>query len=279
MLTKYEKKIVKKALKEDIESGDITTALTVPPDSRCAATLVAKEAGVLSGIEVFRHVFGRLEAKIDGWETPSDGTLFEAGDLIAQFEGETAAILTGERTAMNFLQHLSGVATLTKAFVDAVDGLDVKICDTRKTMPLLRAFEKAAVLHGGGTNHRFNLSDGILIKDNHVAAAGGVAVAVRKARQNAHHLMKVEVEVASLEDLQEAIDGGADVILLDNMRLDQLRAAVEDTRGRNVVLEASGNITLDNVREVAETGVDIISVGALTHSAPAVDLSLRTTNV
>lgn len=275
MLSEHTKEIVEWALAEDIGTGDVTTRLTIPRDTRSRVTLLAKQDGVLSGIEVFQYVFDCVEADAVGWQAPVNGTIFEAGEVIATFEGNTASVLMGERTAMNFLQHLSGVATLTKMFVDAVDAYETRICDTRKTTPLLRDLEKQAVVHGGGSNHRHNLSDGILLKDNHIAAAGSVTAAVRKARQGAHHLMRVEVEVTSLEELQEAIDAGADVILLDNMRVDQLRAAVQDVGSQPILLEASGNVTLDNVQAIAETGVHYISVGMLTHSAPVVDFSLQ----
>ncbi|NIA12490.1 MAG: carboxylating nicotinate-nucleotide diphosphorylase, partial [Nitrospiraceae bacterium] len=264
-------RLVRKALEEDVGLGDLTTNLTVPDDARCTATLVAKAAGVLSGIGAFRAVFDRLKTKVKGWDAMADGTAFRAGDSIARFTGGTRAVLTGERTAMNFVQHLSGVATLTAEFVAAVKGLDATICDTRKTTPLLRDSEKAAVLHGGGSNHRHALYDGMLIKENHIAAAGGITEAIEKVSQGAHHLMKIEVEVRSLDELEEALKAGADVIMLDNMGLDTMAAAVDVAGGSSVLLEASGNISLDTVRAVAETGVHIISVGALTHSAPSAD--------
>jgi nicotinate-nucleotide pyrophosphorylase (carboxylating) len=197
------------------------------------------------------------------------------------FTGNTRAVLTGERVALNLVQHLSGVATLTQQFSDAISDLPCRILDTRKTTPLLRSLEKAAVVHGGGANHRFNLTDGILVKDNHIAAVGSLREAVMRARAGGHHLMRVEVEVGTLEEFEEAMAAKAEAILLDNMDLDTMREAVRrrNDRSPDTVLEASGNATLERVRAMAETGVDFISVGALTHSAPAVDLSLRITSV
>jgi len=268
------KQLVLDALKEDIGLGDVTTDATVPADARCRVHLLAKQRGVLSGIEVFRLAFDCVNAGMRDWKAIVDGTHFERGQEVASFEGKTRAVLTAERTALNFVQHLSGVATLTAQYVEALDGLKTRVCDTRKTTPLQRKLEKDAVLHGGGANHRFDLSNGILIKENHIAAAGGIAEAVRKVRNGSHHLMRVEVEVTCMNELDEALDAGADVILLDNMHPDEMRKAVQRARDRKVLFEASGNASLSNVRAMAETGVDVISVGALTHSAPAADLSL-----
>ena len=187
-------------------------------------------------------------------------------------------MLTAERTALNFVRHLSGIATLTAQYVEAVKDLNVKVCDTRKTTPLLRRLEKEAVVHGGGTNHRHNLFNGVVIKENHIAAAGSIAAAVKNATDGVHHLMKIEVEVTSLDEFDQALAAGADAIMLDNMPLDEMRDAVRRAKGRNIVLEASGNATVANLRAMAETGVDVISVGTLTHSAPAVDFSLLIAN-
>jgi nicotinate-nucleotide pyrophosphorylase (carboxylating) len=266
--------LVREALVEDIGLGDVTTNNTVPPEERCQVRLVAKQAGVLSGIEVFRQAFVCMKAEIRGWKALPDAARFKRREEVASFTGNTRSVLTAERTALNFVQHLSGVATLTARYVAAVAGLKAKICDTRKTTPLLRKLEKHAVVHGGGSNHRLDLSNGILIKENHIAAAGGIAEAVRKVRNGAHHLMRIEVEVTSLQELEEALNAGADAILLDNMSAEAMRKAVRRARGRKVLLEASGNVSLSNIRAIAETGVDLISVGALTHSAPAADLSL-----
>lgn len=278
MLEKDLKPLLRRALAEDVGHEDITTRLTVPESARCQATLVAKQDGVLSGIGVFRAVFGTLRARPRDWEAHADGAPFKTGDTLATFTGATRAVLTGERTAMNFLQHLSGVATLTAAYVRAVKGLDARICDTRKTTPLLRTLEKEAVRDGGGTNHRHGLHDGILIKENHIAAAGGIAQALHSAASGLHHLLKIEIEVTSLDEFEEAVGSGAHVILLDNMDLVDMRRAAEAAHGKSITLEASGNVTLDRVRAIAETGVDLISVGALTHSAPAADLSLLIKN-
>ncbi|GMW03473.1 MAG: nicotinate-nucleotide diphosphorylase (carboxylating) [Candidatus Hydrogenedentota bacterium] len=272
------KKLIQDALDEDIGQGDITTNATVPPGATCKARLIAKQPGVLSGIDVFRMVFDTLDARVSDWHAMENGTAFGSGDDLAAFIADTRSVLTGERVALNFVQHLSGIATATALFVEQVQDLDTKVCDTRKTTPLLRRLEKLAVLHGGGANHRYALFDGVLIKDNHIVASGTVMNAVAKARNGTHHLMKIGVEVTDLSELDEAIAAGADAILLDNMDLETMRKAVERTSGLNVVLEASGNVTLDRVREIAETGVHIISVGALTHSAPAVDISLEIVN-
>jgi len=276
--------LVKMALEEDIGQEDITTTRTVPADSRCRARLVAKESGVLSGIEVFRLVFDAMSADVSDWDSLSDADRFSRGDDIATFSGNTRGVLTGERTAMNFVQHLSGVATLTSKYVAAVEGLNVVICDTRKTTPLLRRLEKRAVVHGRGKNHRHTLFNGIVIKENHIAAAGGILQAVQSATGGAHHLMKIEVEVTNLKEFEEALEAGADAIMLDNMSLEEMRKAVKKARGNRraqtrAVIEASGNATLDRVRTMAETGVDVISVGALTHSAPCVDMSLLVENL
>lgn len=268
------KRLIAKALEEDIGGEDITTTRTVPVDLRCRARLMAKQDGVLSGIEVFRMVFDRLNPQMTEWNALPDGERFHNGDDIATFEGNARAILTAERTAMNFLQHLSGVATYTARFVAAVEGMNVRICDTRKTTPLMRQLEKKAVVHGGGTNHRHTLFNGVLIKENHITAAGGIRNAVKSVLQGAHHLMKIEVEVTDLDEFEEALEAGADVIMLDNMSTDTMGEAVRRAEGRRVILEASGNASLENVRALAATGVHLISVGALTHSAPSADLSL-----
>jgi nicotinate-nucleotide pyrophosphorylase (carboxylating) len=270
--------VVRLALAEDIGPGDITTQATVPADARCQAIIRAKDSGVLSGTSIARQVFERLDAALGHWEALSDGAHFETGDPVISFEGLAAAILTGERTALNFLQHLSGIATATAAYVEAVAGTGAVICETRKTTPLLRQLEKQAVLHGGGRNHRHALYDAMLIKENHIAAAGGIRQALEAAQGARSHMTRIEIEVTSLEQLREALQGQPDAVLLDNMDLDTLREAVAIAQGSGVILEASGNMTLDRVRPVAETGVSIISVGALTHSVQAVDLSLLITS-
>lgn len=270
--------IVRDALLEDIGRGDVTTEATVPEHARCRARLYAKQDGVLSGIVVFRRVFDQLGADVAEWKALENGAHFANAQDIVTFLGNTRAVLTGERVALNFVQRLSGIATATAAMVDRVKGLNVRVCDTRKTTPLLRQFEKDAVRHGGGSNHRFALYDGMLIKENHITAAGGVRPAVLAAIERSHHLQSVGVEVTSIAELAEAIEADADVALLDNMTLEQMREAVAFAKGKDIVLEASGNVTLERIRAIAETGVHIVSVGALTHSAPAIDVSLEISN-
>lgn len=274
--------LVLAALSEDIGQEDITTVSTVGADAQCITRLVAKQGGVLSGMAAFAAAFDLQAAEVQDWEAAEDGDTFRKGDVLATFSGNTRGVLTAERVAMNFVQHLSGVATLTAAFMAELRELPCRVVDTRKTTPLLRALEKAAVVHGGGANHRYNLSSGVLIKENHVTAAGGIAAAVKHARARASHMLRVEVEVTNLAELDEALGAGADIILLDNMDLEMLAKAVARTRqspeSAAVLLEASGNVTLDRVRAIGETGVDLISSGALTHSAPAVDLSLLIEN-
>ncbi|MFO7976390.1 MAG: carboxylating nicotinate-nucleotide diphosphorylase [Candidatus Hydrogenedentota bacterium] len=273
------RKLVREALAEDVGQGDVTTQSTVPQDARCRVRLNAKQEGILSGVEAFRAVFNALKARVRQWDAMENGAQFHPGDMLATFEANTAAVLTGERVALNFVQHLSGVATLTHRYVEAVKGLDTRICDTRKTTPLMRTLEKQAVMHAGGANHRFALFDGVLVKENHIVAAGSIRQAVQKVIHGTHHLMKIGVEVKTVEELKEALEAGADSILLDNMSLEVMAEVVKLTENRRVVLEASGNVTLDNVRAIAETGVHYISVGALTHSAPAVDMTLLIENV
>jgi len=266
--------IVSRALAEDIGPGDITTLATVVPDAQSRAEIVAKADGVIAGLPVAALTFRALDPRSRFEEVLSDGVRVSDGMTVARRSGLAAAVLTAERTALNFLQRLSGIATLTADFVEAVRGTDARILDTRKTAPGLRLLEKYAVRMGGGDNHRLGLYDGVLIKDNHLRAVGGVGEAVTRARANAHHLLKVEVEVQTIEEVDEALAAGADVILLDNMPLDEIEQAVEHVSGR-CLLEVSGGVDLTTVRALAETGVDLISVGALTHSAPALDLSLE----
>ncbi len=271
--------LVAAALLEDVGQEDVTTNSMVDSGLRCRARLYAKQAGVLSGMIPFRMTFDLMEAEIADWSGLQDGASFAKGDQIASFTGRTRFVLTAERTAMNFLQHLSGVATLTRRFADELQGLDCRICGTRKTTPLLRPLEKAALVHGGGATHRYALFDGVLIKENHVMAAGGIAEAVRRVRAYVHHLMKVEVEVRDLDEFDQALAAEADVIMLDNMDNATMAEAVRRAKGRRIVLEASGNASLERVRGMAETGVQFVSVGALTHSAPAIDLTLLIENV
>jgi nicotinate-nucleotide pyrophosphorylase (carboxylating) len=263
--------LVDLALAEDVGAGDLTTEALIPADARSRARIVQKAPGVISGVHVSEAVFRRVDPGLRWHGHAPEGEWRDDG-LVAEIAGPTASILRGERVALNFLGHLSGVATLTARYVSAVEGTGARILDTRKTTPLLRALEKQAVLHGGGVNHRFGLFDAILVKENHIAAAGSVAEATRRALASAGGA-PVEIECASLEQLREALDAGAPRVLLDNMTPDQMREAVATAGGR-AQLEASGGVSLETVRAIAETGVDFISVGALTHSAPALDLSL-----
>ena len=267
---------IKTALQEDIGHSDITTEAIVPSEHKSRAKIVAKEACVLAGLYVAIEVFRTLESDVTIIFHHKDGEHIEAGHTICELEGTTRALLSGERLALNLLQRLSGIATLTAEFVKEISDTDAKVVDTRKTTPGLRALEKYAVRVGGGANHRFGLFDGILIKDNHIVAAGSIKEAVQRARRTTHHLMKVEVEVTNMAELKDAIEAGADVVMLDNMGIEEMKEAVEYVRSvkPNVIVEASGGISLDNLKEVASTGVDIISVGALTHSATAVDISM-----
>lgn len=266
--------LVRAALREDLgRAGDLTTDAIVPADAVGEARLVAREPGVVSGIAAAERVFAVLDPRVTVDVTVADGGKVECGTLIATLRGPLRAILTGERTALNFVGRLSGVATATAHLVTRVAGTRATIVDTRKTTPGLRVLEKAAVRHGGGANHRFGLDDAILIKDNHVAIAGGIVPAVRAARAYAGHLVKIEVEVDTLAQLDEALAERADIVLLDNFTPAQLRTAVERTAGR-ALLEASGGIDASTIRAVAETGVDLISVGALTHSVHVLDVGL-----
>lgn len=266
------------ALAEDVGRGDVTSLVTVPPGARARARFVAREGLVVSGLGAALAVFHETsggEARFSA--LVEEGERVEAGAALAVVEGGARPILAAERVALNLVMRLSGVATLTRRYVEAVGGTGARVTDTRKTTPGLRILEKAAVRAGGGTNHRAGLDDGILIKDNHLALAGGVAEAVRRAREGAPHLLKVEVEVENLEGLREALQAGADVILLDNMTPDEVRSSVELVRGESpgTVVEVSGGVNLSTVRALAEAGPDLISVGALTHSAPAADVSLE----
>lgn len=265
--------VVRRALAEDVGSGDLTTTAVVPADARARARIEQRAPGVLSGIDVAREVFRELDPQLRFEAHATEGASCEGG-AVATLEGPAAPILAGERTALNFLGRLSGVATMTALYVRAVQGTGARILDTRKTTPGLRALEKRAVLHGGGVSHRAGLHDAILVKENHALLAGGVGPAARAAAANRGTADWVEVEVETLAELDEALAAGADRVLLDNMSPVQLRAAVERARGSGATLEASGGIALADVRVIAETGVDFVSVGALTHSAPALDLSL-----
>ena len=272
--------LIDAALAEDVGSGDPTTDTLIDPRLAGSAALVSREDGVLAGIDVATTVFAQFDPTLDAVALVEDGSGVAAGDRLASVTGSVASILKAERTAVNFLQHLSGVATQTRRYVDAVRGYRAQIVDTRKTTPGLRKLEKYAVTMGGGRNHRHNLADGILIKDNHIEALAlrgvGIGEVVKRAVAGASHMIKVEIEVETIEQLEEVLDAGADLVLLDNMESEQMETAVRLASGRAVV-EASGGITLETVGEIAKTGVDIISVGALTHSAPSLNISLDMT--
>ncbi len=267
------RKDIQRALDEDIGPGDITTSLLIPDDDISRGRFIAKETFILAGTPFARAVFRILNPALEWKSFFEDGDEIRKGDVIAEISGETRVILTGERVSLNILQRLSGIATLTRKYVERIQGLKTRITDTRKTVPGMRFMEKYAVRKGGGCNHRFGLFDGVLIKNNHLTAVGNIAEAVRRAKR-AHHLTKIEVEVESLQDLIQAMESGADIVMLDNMSVDDMREAVRIVGGK-ILLEASGGVSLDNVREIANTGVDIVSVGALTRSAPGVDISLQ----
>lgn len=269
---------VRRALAEDIGIGDVTTLATVPAGAQAEAIILCKEEGVLAGTQVAKEAFRQVEDRVEVTFLFNNGERINVGDELAKLSGPGRGILVAERTALNFLQHLSGIATLTFRFVAAVDGTSAKILDTRKTTPGLRVLEKAAVRCGWGYNHRMGLYDMILIKDNHIAACGSIAAAVRAARQPNRDL-KIEVECATLDQVSEALEiDGIDRIMLDNMSLDMMREAVQLVKGK-VELEASGGVSLETVRDIALTGVAYISVGALTHSAKALDISLEITAI
>lgn len=269
--------IIKLALYEDSGHGDITTESILAEPFNGKGVIVAKQDFVLAGIDVAKQVFRMLDPECKCLNTFSDGQQVKDGEIIFKVEGDLVALLKGERVALNFLQRLSGIATITRQFVDKLEYPDVRLTDTRKTTPGLRSLEKIAVRAGGAHNHRLSLYDGILIKDNHIAVAGSIKNAVKAVRTRTSHLMKVEVEVTTLEEVQEALDAEAEVIMLDNMDYDQMKKAVRMIGGRAVV-EASGNVSLETINKIAATGVDIISCGALTHQAVSVDLSMRIMN-
>ncbi len=266
--------IIKAALREDMASGDITTDSLIDESSVSGAVYIAKQPGIIAGLGISERVFKVLDEKIEFIKKVEDRAYVDKGDIIAEIKGRTSALLKGERTSLNFLQHLSGIATRTNEFVKRIKGLPVRIVDTRKTTPGLRGLEKYAVKVGGGYNHRYCLSDGVLIKDNHIKAAGGIKEAVYKIRESIPHTIRIEVETESLEQVREALDAAADIIMLDNMSLDMMTEAVK-LIDKKALVEASGNVCLDNVYDVAGTGVDIISVGELTHTVKAFDISMR----
>lgn len=262
------------ALKEDIHYVDVTSDYLLSDDHRSHAYYVAKDSGILCGIDIARRVFELVSGECEMDVHIHDGQSVQKGDRIADMRGCTKTLLSGERTALNILQHMSGIATATNRCVQLVKGTNAQITDTRKTLPGLRQIQKYAVTVGGGKNHRYNLSDGAMLKDNHIDAYGGITPAVQALRKKIGHMVKIEVEVRTLVELEEAINAGADIVMLDNMTCEEMRKAVILTDGR-VPLEASGNITAENIRAVAETGVNIISLGALTHSVQCFDISMR----
>ncbi|MBQ3086563.1 MAG: carboxylating nicotinate-nucleotide diphosphorylase [Clostridia bacterium] len=270
----YVDDIIRNAIKEDINYIDVSTVFVIPETQQGTARFISKADGVLCGLEIAMRVFQLLDDTF-GYEAYfKDGDEVKKGDLIAVFKGKTACLLQGERTALNLLQHLSGIATATLACVKAVEGTKASIAETRKTLPGLRALQKYAVTCGGGRNHRYNLSDAAMLKDNHIDAGGGITKTVALLRQKLGHTVKIEVETRNMDEVREAVEAGADIIMLDNMSNDEMREACAFIDGR-AVTEASGNVTLATIHEVAQTGVDIISLGALTHSVKAFDISMR----
>lgn len=266
------------ALKEDISSEDITTNSVMREKKLGTVQLICKQNGVIAGLEIFKRVFELLDRETITKLYFKDGDKVKKGDLLGEVEGDIRVLLSGERTALNYLQRMSGIATYTNNMVKLLEGSSVKLLDTRKTTPNMRIFEKYAVKVGGGNNHRYNLSDGILLKDNHIDAAGGVANAIKMAKEYAPFVRKIEVEVENLDMLKEALDAGADIIMLDNMTPEMMKEAVKLTRGK-AVTECSGNITKENIQTIIDTGVDYVSSGALTHSAPILDVSLKNLRV
>ncbi|TYT23219.1 carboxylating nicotinate-nucleotide diphosphorylase [Dictyoglomus thermophilum] len=266
--------MVEEALEEDIGFGDITTESIVPEDMNSKAVIIAKEEGILAGLPVAKAVFKTLESSVEFKELKKDGDKIKEGDIILEIIGKTKTILMGERTALNFIQRLSGIATYTRKCVDMVRPYGVKILDTRKTTPTLRILEKYAVKIGGGENHRFALYDMVLIKDNHIRVAGSIKEAIRRVRENVSHVYKIEVEVSNLEELKEALETQVDIVLLDNMDYETLKEAINMAKGK-VLIEVSGKISMEDLEKIAKLGVDFISMGKLTHSFKSLDLSLE----
>ncbi len=274
LLQCYIDNIITTALMEDINYIDAAADNLIPEDHRSSAYYIAKADGVVCGIEVAKRVFDLAGGNVDFRILLNDGTKVKKGDIIAEMEGSTLTLLKGERTALNILQHMSGIATATNKCVELVAGTNASVTDTRKTLPGLRALQKYAVTVGGGKNHRYNLSDAAMLKDNHIDAYGSITAAVAALRSKIGHTVKIEVEVRTLAELEEALENKVEIIMLDNMGCDEMAEAVEIANGR-ALLEASGNITAENIRQVAETGVDIISLGALTHSVKCFDISMK----
>ena len=270
----YVDDIIKTAINEDINYIDTSADLVFDENDSTTAYFQAKADGVLCGLDVALRVFELLDSTFKATVYKKDGDFVKSGELIADFSGKTACLLKGERTALNLLQNMSGFATSTNNAIKKIEGTNASVADTRKTLPGLRALQKYAVTVGGGKNHRYNLSDGVMLKDNHIDACGSITKAVEKVRQNLGHMVKIEVETRNLEEVKEALNTGVEVIMLDNMSCDDMKKAVEITNGK-ALLEASGNITDETIANVAKTGVDIISIGALTHSVKAFDISMK----
>jgi len=271
---KKSKDLIKFALEEDIQSGDITTSAVVNKNEICKGKLIAKESGVIAGLEVFQFVFKHIDSNgLNFHSNFVDGAEVQKGNLIAEFSGNMSVVLSGERTALNFLQRMSGVATKTKKYVDKIKDFKTELLDTRKTLPGFRYLDKYSVAVGGGTNHRIGLFDMVMLKENHIKAAGSISIAVKKIRERYGNKYKIEVETGNLAEVEEALNSEVDIIMLDNMSIKEMKASVLMINKR-IKVEASGNITLSNIRAVAGTGVDYISVGAITHSVKALDISL-----
>ena len=270
----YVDNLIKEAISEDINYIDVSADYLIPENQRNDSYFVAKADGVLCGLSIAMRVFTLLDDTFTYTAYKNDGDEVKAGDLIVEFNGKTACLLKGERTALNIIQHMSGIATATNKAVKLCEGTNASVTDTRKTLPGLRALQKYAVVCGGGKNHRYNLSDGAMLKDNHIDAGGGITNAVNILRSKLGHMVKIEVETRNFQEVKEAVEAGADIIMLDNMNNEQMKECVEFINGR-AKTEASGNITLQNIADVAKTGVDIISLGALTHSVKAFDISMK----
>lgn len=270
----YVDNLIKESISEDINYIDVSADYLIPENQRNDSYFVAKADGVLCGLDIAMRVFTLLDDTFTYTVHKNDGDEVKAGDLIVEFNGKTACLLKGERTALNIIQHMSGIATATNKAVKLVEGTNASVTDTRKTLPGLRALQKYAVVCGGGKNHRYNLSDGAMLKDNHIDAGGGITNAVAILRSKLGHMVKIEVETRNFDEVKEAVEAGADIIMLDNMTNAQMKECVKFIDGR-AKTEASGNITLDNIADVAKTGVDIISLGALTHSVKAFDISMK----
>ncbi|MDY3301976.1 MAG: carboxylating nicotinate-nucleotide diphosphorylase [Lachnospiraceae bacterium] len=267
-------KLIRSALEEDISSEDVTTNSVMPVKTQGTVDLIVKQDGILCGMDVFERVFKLLDPETEVIRKKNDGDEVKSGDLAAVVNGDIRVLLSGERTALNYLQRMSGIATYTHEVASLLTGTKTRLLDTRKTSPNNRIFEKYSVRVGGGYNHRYNLSDGVLLKDNHIGAAGGVAQAVKMARDYAPFVRKIEVEVENLDMVKEAVEAGADIIMLDNMSHDEMKEAIEIIAGR-AQTECSGNVTRENIAKILDLGVDFVSSGALTHSAPIMDLSLK----